>query len=74
MFVDREYAKSREYQEFWENLRAGRFQAAQFIRIGKDGENRTIEASYNPILDVQGKPFKVTKFAIDLTPRRKRKS
>lgn len=70
MFAEEEFAASTEYKEFWESLNRGEFQAAQYKRIGKDGKEVWIEASYNPILDPNGTPFKVTKFATDLTPRK----
>lgn len=70
MFVEPAYKNSREYQEFWENLRAGRFQTAEYKRIGKGGKEVWIEASYNPLLGRDGKPFKVVKFAIDVTKRK----
>jgi len=70
MFAEPEFAASEEYKHFWEDLRAGKFQAAQYKRIGKNGKEVWIEASYNPILDMNGKPFKVVKFATDLTPRK----
>ncbi|MEZ5814130.1 MAG: PAS domain-containing methyl-accepting chemotaxis protein [Alphaproteobacteria bacterium] len=70
MFADPQYAASQEYKDFWERLRAGEFQAGQYKRFGKDSKEIWIEASYNPILDMNGKPFKVTKFATDLTPRK----
>ncbi|NIY74911.1 PAS domain S-box protein [Thalassospira sp. HF15] len=67
MFVESDYAKSAEYSAFWEKLRQGEFQAAQFKRITKTGEEIWIEASYNPIFDQDGNPFKVIKFATDIT-------
>ncbi len=70
MFAEPEYAASEDYKKFWEALNRGEFQAAQYKRIGKGGKEIWIEASYNPILDMNGKPFKVTKFATDLTPRK----
>ena len=70
IFTEPEYAKSIEYKEFWEALRRGEYQAAQYKRIGKGGKEVWIEGSYNPILDPDGKPYKVTKFATDLTPRK----
>ena len=70
MFAEPEYAASQDYKDFWKKLRNGEFQAAQYKRIGKGGKEVWIEASYNPILDMNGKPFKVTKFATDLTPRK----
>lgn len=70
MFAEPDYAQSDEYKSFWEALRRGEFQAGQYRRLGKGGKEIWIEASYNPILDLNGKPFKVTKFATDLTPRK----
>jgi methyl-accepting chemotaxis protein len=67
MFVDPEYAASPTYKQFWDDLRQGKYQASQFKRIGKGGKQIWIEASYNPILDLNGKPFKVVKFATDIT-------
>lgn len=69
IFVDAAYRASPEYRKFWDDLRAGQYQAAQFRRIGKDGEDVWIEASYNVILDLDGKPFKVVKYATDITGR-----
>ncbi|MGH1404894.1 MAG: methyl-accepting chemotaxis protein [Alphaproteobacteria bacterium] len=70
MFADTGVADTAEYKDFWARLRKGEFQAGQYKRIGKGGKEIWIEASYNPILDMNGKPFKVTKFATDLTPRK----
>ena len=70
LFVEASHRDSADYKAFWEALRAGKFQAAQFKRIGKGGKVVWIEASYNPILDPDGKPYKVVKFATDLTPRK----
>ncbi len=67
MFVEPAYRVSAEYKEFWAKLNRGEYQAAQFKRVGKNGEAVWIEASYNPILDLNGKPFKVVKYATDIT-------
>ncbi|MDX1925989.1 MAG: methyl-accepting chemotaxis protein [Pirellulaceae bacterium] len=67
MFVDPAYANSVEYRQFWDDLRAGKFQSAEFKRVGKGGKEVWIQASYNPILDQNGRVFKVVKFAIDVT-------
>ena len=69
MFVDKAYASSPEYQQFWEQLRSGRFQAAEFVRHGKGGKRVVINASYNPIFDEKGRVAKVVKFATDVTTR-----
>ena len=70
MFAEPEFAASAEYKQFWEDLRSGQFQAAQYRRLGKGGKEVWIEASYNPIMDPKGRVFKVVKFATDLTPRK----
>ena len=67
IFVPREEQDSTEYKVFWDSLRAGNYQSAQFRRITKTGEDVWIQASYNPILDENGVPFKVVKFAYDIT-------
>ncbi|MBA4274502.1 MAG: histidine kinase [Alphaproteobacteria bacterium] len=70
MFVDPAYAQSSEYQEFWAKLARGEFQAAQYRRFGKGGREIWIEASYNPIFDMNGNPFKVVKYATDITAQK----
>src|SRR5439155_21099492 len=55
------------YREFWAALNRGEYQAAEYKRIGKGGKEVWIQASYNPILDLNGKPFKVVKYATDTT-------
>jgi len=67
MFVEPAYRESAEYKQFWRDLNEGKFQAAEYKRIGKGGKEVWIQASYNPIFDEQGKPFKVVKFATDVT-------
>ncbi len=67
MFVDPEYANSIDYRTFWENLRNGQFQAAEYKRFGKGNKEVWIQASYNPIFDLNGKPMKVVKYATDIT-------
>ena len=71
MFCDPAYAASAEYSRFWERLRSGDYVAAEFQRFGKAGKEVWIQASYNPILDAQGKPVKVVKFATDITERKR---
>ena len=70
MFVETSFKESGEYRQFWEKLRRGEYQAAQYKRIGKGGKEAWIEASYNPIMDLNGRPWKVVKFATDLTKRK----
>jgi len=67
MFVDPSERDSAAYRDFWAALNRGEYQAAEYKRIGKGGREVWIQASYNPILDLNGKPFKVVKFATDVT-------
>jgi methyl-accepting chemotaxis protein len=67
MFVDDAYRAGAEYKSFWERLGRGEYQAGEYRRIGKGGREVWIQASYNPILDPGGRPFKVVKYATDIT-------
>jgi methyl-accepting chemotaxis protein len=67
MFVDPSERDTPAYREFWAALNRGEYQAAEYKRIGKIGKEVWIQASYNPILDLNGKPFKVVKYATDTT-------
>ncbi|MDA8584746.1 methyl-accepting chemotaxis protein [Rhodobacteraceae bacterium] len=67
MFVEPDEGKSPEYTQFWKDLAAGEFRAGEFKRIAKDGSVRWLQATYNPILDQDGKPLKVIKYATDAT-------
>ena len=69
MFVEPGYARSQDYADFWKALARGEFKAAEFKRIGKGGREVHIQASYNPIFDMDGKVMKVVKFATDITGR-----
>ncbi len=70
IFVDAAERNTPEYKTFWENLRQGEYQAAEYKRIGKGGKVVWIQAAYNPILNRQGKPVKVIKFATDVTEQK----
>ena len=69
IFMPQEEAKSSAYQAFWRKLASGQHDAGQYRRIGKHGRVVWIDASYNPILDASGYPFKVVKYATDITAR-----
>lgn len=69
MFVRPEDSQSSAYREFWRRLGAGSHETGQYLRVGKNGSEMWIEASYNAILDPDGQPFKVVKFATDITRR-----
>ncbi|MEM9299635.1 MAG: PAS domain-containing protein, partial [Bacteroidota bacterium] len=63
IFIDEEYAMSEEYKSFWEDLQNGKSQTGEFNRLRKDKSRIKITANYTPILDDEGKPFKIIKFA-----------
>lgn len=67
MFVETEYKNSQEYKDFWQRLSSGQVDAGQYRRLGKDGREIWIQASYNPIREQSGKVTKVIKFATDIT-------
>ena len=71
IFVPPHEVSGSAYQEFWSKLGRGEFQAAEYLRIGKGGREVWIQATYNPIFDLQGKVFKIVKYATDVTDRKR---
>ncbi len=71
MFVGDEVRSSSEYQQFWETLRRGESLTAEYRRVGKHGKDIWIHGSYNPLLDGNRNVYKVVKFAVDITERKK---
>ena len=69
MFVEPAQRQSTDYKMFWARLGRGEYDAGQYKRIGKDGREIWIQASYNPIMDANNKPFKVVKYATDVTEK-----
>ncbi|WP_269843786.1 methyl-accepting chemotaxis protein [Helicobacter anatolicus] len=67
MFCDQKYVKTQDYIKFWDGLRSGSYQSGMFERIAKNGKVIYLEASYNPIYDVDGKIYKIIKFASNVT-------
>ncbi|VTR94423.1 chemotaxis partial : Globin-coupled methyl-accepting chemotaxis protein (Modular protein) OS=Candidatus Nitrospira defluvii GN=cheM PE=3 SV=1: 4HB_MCP_1: HAMP: PAS_9: MCPsignal [Gemmata massiliana] len=67
MFVEPAVTSSSEYRDFWTRLNRGEYSAAEFKRVGKGGKEVWIQGSYNPIFDLNGKPYKVVKYATDIT-------
>ncbi|MES2614106.1 MAG: PAS domain-containing methyl-accepting chemotaxis protein [Bdellovibrionota bacterium] len=70
MFCEPSYANSAKYKTFWDMLNRGEYEAGEYKRIGKGGKEIWIHASYNPILDENGKPFKVVKYASDISAQK----
>ena len=71
MFVDSAQRESNEYRAFWEKLARGDYDAGEYKRIGKGGREVFMQASYNPILDMDGTPFKVAEYATDVTEQKR---
>jgi methyl-accepting chemotaxis protein len=69
MFVEPAYAQSTEYREFWARLNRGEYHADEYRRLGKNNREIWISASYNPIMDMNGKPFKIVKYASDISSK-----
>ena len=69
MFVAVADRASVSYAQFWQDLNRGEYQAGEYKRLARGGRDIWIEASYNPILDLNGKPFKVVKYATDVTAK-----
>ncbi|MBY0295940.1 MAG: PAS domain-containing methyl-accepting chemotaxis protein [Methylobacterium sp.] len=69
MFVEPDVDDTPEYRQLWESLRTGAYRSDVFKRVGKGGREIWIQASYNPIFDMNGKPFKVVKYATDITAK-----
>lgn len=67
IFCEEDHVNSKEYKKFWEKLRRGEFDSGEYKRITKSGKEVWIHASYNPICDENGNPYKVVKFATDIT-------
>ncbi|PHP21116.1 chemotaxis protein [Sphingobium sp. IP1] len=68
MFCDEELARSAVYANFWEKLARGDFDAGEYCRLGRDGREVWLQATYNPVLDSNGKVERILKIATDTTP------
>jgi len=67
IFVEEGYRLSADYKDFWARLNRGEYQAAEYKRIGNGGKELWVQGSYNPILGLNVKPFKVVQYAMDAT-------
>lgn len=74
IFCEPAYAASAEYKKFWENLGKGVLDRGEYKRIAGDGREVWINASYNPVFDENGKPYKLVKFATDVTASRQQRA
>ena len=71
MFVEQGYRNSEAYRQFWMKLGRGEYDAGQYLRIGKDGREVWIQATYNPIRDRDGRTLRVVKYATDITDQKR---
>jgi len=71
MFCAPDFVASPDYARFWQRLGAGEYVSGEFCRLGKNGWEVWIQASYNPVFDARGQPVKVIKFATDITERKR---
>ena len=67
MFVEESYKHSQEYKAFWKRLNEGSFESGEIKRLDKNGNELWFMASYNPVVDLTGKPSKVIKYAMDIS-------
>lgn len=74
IFCEPEYTNSTDYRNFWDKLGKGQFDSGEYKRIDKDGKEVWINASYNPIMNAEGNPHKVVKFASDITEQKVKSS
>ncbi len=70
LFVEPSHSGTSEYRSFWEKLGRGEYDAGQYQRVAKGGKKIWLQASYNPVMDEMGRPFKVVKFATDITAQK----
>lgn len=70
IFMRQEESKTTEYKEFWASLNLGEYHTGEYLRLAKDGREVWIQASYNAILDSEGNPTKVVKYATDITAQK----
>ncbi|WP_321961902.1 methyl-accepting chemotaxis protein [Paraburkholderia sp. J7] len=67
MLCDPDYVRTEAYRQFWDRLGRGEFDRGEYRRVGRGGREIWINASYNPVIDENGRPYKVIKFATDIT-------
>ena len=74
IFCEESYVNSPDYKKFWEKLNRGEFDSGEYKRIGKNAREVYIQATYNPIFDLNGKPMKILKIAADVTEKKRLES
>jgi methyl-accepting chemotaxis protein len=67
MLLDPAQRDTAEFRAFWDKLARGEGDAGRYRRIGKDGREVWLQSTYNPIRDMDGRPFKVVEYSTDIT-------
>lgn len=67
IFVGKEYARTSDYREFWEELRRGKAHTGEFLRFSRGGDEIWLQARYSPLTDENGRVYKVVKYASNIT-------
>jgi methyl-accepting chemotaxis protein len=70
LFMPEDQVSSAEYAAHWDKLKTGTFVAGEFTRKAKDGSDVFLQASYNVLFDLQGRPVRVMKTATDITEQK----
>lgn len=70
MFAAPGVKESAEYRQFWQKLGRGEFDSGEYKRISKGGKEVWLQASYNPIFDLNNRPYKIVKYAADITAQK----
>jgi methyl-accepting chemotaxis protein len=67
IFCFPDFLKSKDYRDFWLQLNEGKIISGKFQRMGKYDREIWIQATYNPVYDINGKIIKIIKYAYDVT-------
>ena len=67
LFVNPADREGSEYRALWEHMRAGQYEQGRFRRMGKNGREVWVRASFNPLIGPDGRTFKVVKLAAEIT-------
>lgn len=68
VFVNPAERDGADYRSLWEHLRAGQHEQGRFKRVDKNGREVWVRASFNPLIGENGAPWRVVKFASEITP------
>jgi methyl-accepting chemotaxis protein len=67
LFMDAKEAQNTDYKKFWEALAAGKTMSGRFKRFAKGQKEIWLQGYYSPINDSNGQPYKIVKYASDIT-------